>query len=297
MWGFGSIGRWCRRYFSVRDQRTRWHFTCTALAAVNVRFHPSRSRPHRERIVSMLPDISAVRTSGYMAPNWSGVGMHRRLDDCRALRHSPEYRDWHSWQAILPRRSGRAWSVTQIQGHVAIRVVDILVAILATWSFPHFQRTTARLTAGRRVAAAKVSATPSSNSAASKLPAFVVYDDMSRASPFLESRRNVLEQTSDSGDQMPKVALKTLTVLVVPVVVAITAQTATADKPHDARVRDQVAAHRQLWNNMSSSNNTSLDATTLGNPIGTDPSVRDNDPNVYRDGQPIPYYDINPHGG
>ena len=77
MWGFGSIGRWCRRYFSVRDQRTRWHFTCTALAAVNVRFHPSRSRPHRERIVSMLPDISAVRTSGYMAPNWSGVGMHR----------------------------------------------------------------------------------------------------------------------------------------------------------------------------------------------------------------------------
>ena len=97
--------------------------------------------------------------------------------------------------------------------------------------------------------------------------------------------------------KMPKVALKTLTMLVVPVVVAITAQTATAAKPHHARVRDQVAARRQLWNSMSSPNNTSLGATTLGNPIGMDPSVRDNDPNVYRDGQPIPYYDINPHGG
>ena len=144
---------------------------------------------------------------------------------------------------------------------------------------------------------AKVSATPSSNSAASKWLAFVVYDDMSRASPLLESRRDVLEQASDSGDQMPKVTLKTLTMLVVPVVVAITAQTATAAKSRHARVRDQVAAHRQLWNSMSSPNNTSLGAATLCNPIGTDPSVRDNDPNVYRDGQPIPYYDINPHGG
>jgi hypothetical protein len=77
MCGFGSIGRWCRRYFRVRDLRTRWRFTCTALAAVNGRFFPSRCWPHRERIVSMLPYISAMRTSGYMAPNWSGVGMHR----------------------------------------------------------------------------------------------------------------------------------------------------------------------------------------------------------------------------
>jgi hypothetical protein len=29
------MGRWCCRYFSVRNQRTRWRFTCTALAAVN----------------------------------------------------------------------------------------------------------------------------------------------------------------------------------------------------------------------------------------------------------------------
>jgi hypothetical protein len=28
-----------------------------------------------------------------------------------------------------------------------------------------------------------------------------------------------------------------------------------------------------------------------------DGGIRNNDPNVYRDGQPIPYYDINPHGG
>src|ERR1700733_11573738 len=94
--------------------------------------------------------------------------------------------------------------------------------------------------------------------------------------------------------KMPKVALKTLTMLVVPMVIVMTAQTATGSKSHHARVRDQVAARRQLWNSMSSPNGKSLGATTLGNPMGMDPSVRDNDPNVYRDGQPIPYYDINP---
>jgi hypothetical protein len=94
---------------------------------------------------------------------------------------------------------------------------------------------------------------------------------------------------------MPKLALKTLTLLVVPVVVSMTAQTASASKRCHARLKDQVAARRPLWNSMSLPNGTSLGATTLGN--GTGPGVRDNDPNVYRDGQPIPYYDINPHGG
>jgi len=82
---------------------------------------------------------------------------------------------------------------------------------------------------------------------------------------------------------MPKGTLKTLTMLVVPVVVAMTAQTAAA-KPHHSRVKDDVAAHQQLW-------------STVGNPMDMGGGISSNDPNVYRDEQPIPYSDINPHGG
>jgi hypothetical protein len=112
IWGFGSIGRWCRRYFSVRDLRTRWCFTCTAL---------TRHEAGLTERESWLPDISAMRTSGYIAPNWSGVGMHRRFDDCRAPRHSPST----AIGIIYSKRScRRAWPVTQVQAHVATRVVD-----------------------------------------------------------------------------------------------------------------------------------------------------------------------------
>ena len=82
---------------------------------------------------------------------------------------------------------------------------------------------------------------------------------------------------------MLKVAFRTLTMLVVPVVVAMTAQTAVA-KPYHSRAKDRVAAYRQTWG-------------AVGNTMDMDGGIRNNDPNVYRDGQPIPYYDINPHGG
>lgn len=82
---------------------------------------------------------------------------------------------------------------------------------------------------------------------------------------------------------MLKGTLKTLTMLVVPVVAAMTAQTAVA-KPYNSKVKDRVAAYRQTWG-------------TVGNTMDMGGGIRDNDPNVYRDGQPIYYYDINPHGG
>jgi hypothetical protein len=82
---------------------------------------------------------------------------------------------------------------------------------------------------------------------------------------------------------MPKGTLKTLAMLVVPVVLAMIAQTASA-KPYHSRVKDGVAARQQIW-------------STVGDPMNMGGDTRDNDPNVYRDGQPIPYYDINPHGG
>jgi hypothetical protein len=82
---------------------------------------------------------------------------------------------------------------------------------------------------------------------------------------------------------MQKGTLKTLTMLVVPVVIAMTAQTAAA-KPFHSRVKDGVTAPQQTW-------------STVGNTMDTGEGIRSNDPNVYRDGQPIPYYDINPHGG
>jgi hypothetical protein len=88
---------------------------------------------------------------------------------------------------------------------------------------------------------------------------------------------------------MPKVALKIFTLLIVPVVVAVTTQAAAASTLYQARMKDRVAAHGQLWN--------SIGGTTLHNTVGMDSGTRANDPNVYRDGQPIPYYDINPHGG
>jgi hypothetical protein len=88
---------------------------------------------------------------------------------------------------------------------------------------------------------------------------------------------------------MPKVALKIFTLLVVPVVVAVTAQAAAASTPYQARMKDHDAAHRQLWN--------SIGGMTFDNTMGMDSGTRANDPNVYRDGRPIPYYDINPHGG
>ena len=93
---------------------------------------------------------------------------------------------------------------------------------------------------------------------------------------------------------MPKVALKIFTLLIVPAVVAMTAQAAAA-KPYHARAKDRVAAHGQLW--MSSPNGISIGGTTFGNTVGMGSGARVNDPNGYRDGQPIPYYDINPHGG
>ena len=82
---------------------------------------------------------------------------------------------------------------------------------------------------------------------------------------------------------MPKGILKTLATLVVPIVVAVTAQAAAA-KPHHPRVKDNVAVHQQIW-------------STVGNPMDMGGDIRSNNPNVYRDEQPIPYYDINPHGG
>jgi hypothetical protein len=93
--------------------------------------------------------------------------------------------------------------------------------------------------------------------------------------------------------KMPKLDRKTLTILVVPAVVAMTAQTAAASKPYHARVKDCVAVRRQLWKSMSSPNGMSIGGTTLYNSPGT----RENDLNVYRDGQPIPIYDIDAHGG
>jgi hypothetical protein len=80
-----------------------------------------------------------------------------------------------------------------------------------------------------------------------------------------------------------KVAFRPLTMLIVSVVVATTAQTAVA-KPYHSRVKDSVAAYRQTWG-------------TVGNTMDMGGGIGDNDPNVYRDGQPIHYYDINPHGG
>jgi hypothetical protein len=82
---------------------------------------------------------------------------------------------------------------------------------------------------------------------------------------------------------MPKRILKILTMLVVPAVVAMTAQAAAA-KPHRSIVKDDVAARQQI-------------GSPVGNPTDMDGGIRSNDPNVYRDEQPIPYYDINPHGG
>jgi hypothetical protein len=91
---------------------------------------------------------------------------------------------------------------------------------------------------------------------------------------------------------MPKITLKTFIKLVIPVVVAMTTQTAAASNPYHAGVQDRVAAHRQLWNGMPSFGGTALDDTV---DVGGGTTV--NDPNVYRDGQPVPDYDINPHGG
>ena len=90
---------------------------------------------------------------------------------------------------------------------------------------------------------------------------------------------------------MPKVAFKILTMLVVPVVVAMTAQTAAASNPYHTKEK----ARGQLWNSMPPSYGMSLGRTSLGDTMGPDATV--NDPNVYRDGQPIRSYDINPHGG
>jgi len=85
---------------------------------------------------------------------------------------------------------------------------------------------------------------------------------------------------------MPKVVLKALTMLVVPVAFAMTAQTAAAPKPYHARVNDCAAARRQLWNGMSSPD---YEPFRRG--------VWNNDLSGARDGQPIPYYDIDAHGG
>ena len=82
---------------------------------------------------------------------------------------------------------------------------------------------------------------------------------------------------------MPRSAFKTLTMLVIPVMVAMTAQAAAA-KPHHSRVKDDVAARQQIWG-------------AVGNPTDIGGDVTSNDANVYRDDRPIPYYDINPHGG
>jgi hypothetical protein len=96
---------------------------------------------------------------------------------------------------------------------------------------------------------------------------------------------------------MPKAALRTLSMFVVPAVFAVTMQTAVASKPYHARVTDRGATRGQWRNSISSSHNMSLGGKMLDNPIDIGPGTTENDPNVYRDGQPIPYYDINPHGG
>lgn len=80
-----------------------------------------------------------------------------------------------------------------------------------------------------------------------------------------------------------KVDFRTLAMLVVPLAVAMTAQTAVA-KPYHSKVRDHVAAYRQT-------------SGAVGNAMDTGAGISCNDPNVYRDEQQIPYYDINPHGG
>jgi hypothetical protein len=95
---------------------------------------------------------------------------------------------------------------------------------------------------------------------------------------------------------MLKVTLKTLIMLIVPVVVVMTAQ-AAASEPYHAKALDRFAARRQLWNSVSSPNGISLSGTMLGDPMDMGPGTMVNDPNVYRDGQPISDFDINPHGG
>jgi hypothetical protein len=95
---------------------------------------------------------------------------------------------------------------------------------------------------------------------------------------------------------MPKLGLKFLSILAGPAIIAMTLQTAAATKLHHARVKDYVTACRQ-WNRASSYIGMPSDGATLGNVEDMGPGTRENDPNVYRDGQPIPYYDINPHGG
>ena len=87
---------------------------------------------------------------------------------------------------------------------------------------------------------------------------------------------------------MPNVTFKALTLLVVPAVLALTAQTGAAAKPYHARAR-------QTWSAMSLPYRMSFDSAAPGYTTGG--GIRSNDPNVYRDGQSIPYYDINPHGG
>jgi hypothetical protein len=96
---------------------------------------------------------------------------------------------------------------------------------------------------------------------------------------------------------MPKGTLKTLTMLVVPVVVAMTAQTAAASKPHHSRMKECVAGRRQTWSTISSPYRMSLGVTTLGNTMNMGGGTTTNDLNVYRDGQPVPYYDIDANGG
>ena len=94
--------------------------------------------------------------------------------------------------------------------------------------------------------------------------------------------------------KMPNVTSKALTLLVVPAVLALTAQTAASAKPYNARTRS-VAARQQSWSVTSLPYRMPLDSAAPEYTTGG--GIRSNDPNVYRDDQPIPAYDINPHGG
>ena len=60
---------------------------------------------------------------------------------------------------------------------------------------------------------------------------------------------------------MPKIALNTFTKLVIPVVVALTTQTAAASNPYHAGVQDRIATHRQLGNGVPLFGGTGLDDT------------------------------------
>jgi hypothetical protein len=146
---------------------------------------------------------------------------------------------------------------------------------------------------GELLSNAKVSTTPSSNSVHWRrihLLGIGGTQQHVESLAILEARRTYPNKCPTAEIKMATVALKTLTMLVVPVVVAMTVQAAATPKPCHARVKDHDATRWQLWTGMSSPNGMPLAGSTRRD-------IYSNDPNVYQSRQPIPYYEIDPHGG